>query len=73
MCIVIFTPCITGEKLCSSKGFVASEFIISSEYGNRSSPKKSVDSLGSCVGILSIEHTKTPGPLKLEGKTLKKK
>lgn len=33
--------------------------------GSSNSPNKSVDSRGNCVGMLSIEHTKTPGPLKL--------
>lgn len=33
--------------------------------GMSNSPNKSVDSRGNCVGILSIEHTSTPGPLKL--------
>lgn len=65
-CINELTPCTTEEKLCSSKGFVASEDIMSSAYGKRRSPKKSVDSRGSCVGMLSIEHTNTPGPLKLK-------
>lgn len=34
-------------------------------YGSTRFPNKSVDSIGSCVGILSIEHTNTPEPLKL--------
>lgn len=34
-------------------------------WGISRSPKRSVDSRGNCVGILSIEHTRTPGPLKL--------
>lgn len=34
-------------------------------YGYNKYPKKSVASNGNCVGILSIEHTKTPGPEKL--------
>ena len=35
-------------------------------YGQSKSPKKSVASKGSCVGILSMEQTKTPGPAKLK-------
>lgn len=54
------------QKLCSSKGFVASDSKISIAYGKSKSPKKSVDSLGNCVGILSMEQTKIPGPLKLQ-------
>lgn len=34
-------------------------------YGYNKYPKKSVASNGNCVGILSMEHTKTPGPEKL--------
>lgn len=41
---------------------------MSKAYGYRRLPKKSVDSRGSCVGMLSIEHTRTPGPLKLKSK-----
>lgn len=34
-------------------------------YGYNKYPKKSVASNGNCVGILSMEHTRTPGPEKL--------
>lgn len=35
-------------------------------------PKKSVASNGNCVGMLSIEQTKTPGPAKLKKKKINK-
>jgi len=59
------TPKTAGEKAWSSSGLVASDWSIFMAYGSTKFPNKSVDSIGSCVGILSIEHTNTPDPLKL--------
>lgn len=69
------TPRTAGEKSWSSSGLVASDWSIFIAYGSTKFPNKSVDSIGSWVGILSIEHTNTPDPLKLldipEARTIK--
>ena len=41
---------------------VASDTSMSFTCGNKRSPKKSVASSGSWVGMLSIEQIRTPGP-----------
>merc|ERR1719232_1620954 len=64
--VVITDPATIGPIFfcsASSKSFSAEDLRISSTCGNSKLPKKSVASLGSCVGMLSIEQIKTPGPL----------
>ena len=63
--LVMTAPSMTLVNLWSSNGRLASDWRTSKMCGSSKSPKKSVASLGNCVGMLSMEQTKIPGPLKL--------
>ena len=64
--LVITAPWMTLENFSSSNERLAFDDRTSKMCGSSRSPKKSVASRGNCVGMLSIEHTRQPGPLKLK-------